>query len=205
MPSATTGNGGMLVLRAADYRRMPWKNGGGETTEVAVHPADAGLGDFDWRVSMARVAADGSFSRFEGIDRTLCLLEGEGIDLSIDGRERVRVAAESEPYAFPGDAETAGSLVDGPIVDLNVMSRRARIRHSVRVLRLDGPATVRCDAPSVLVLAHGGACRVECSGEIAELAALDCAVLGPNERHLRLDGEAGVRVFVIALQASPAG
>ena len=41
----------MRILRAPDYRRMPWKNGGGETTEIAVFPAGAGLDDFDWRVS----------------------------------------------------------------------------------------------------------------------------------------------------------
>ena len=30
---------------------MPWKNGGGETTEIAVSPPGAGLDDFDWRVA----------------------------------------------------------------------------------------------------------------------------------------------------------
>ena len=33
----------MQVLRQADYRRMPWKNGGGETTEVTVSPPGAGF------------------------------------------------------------------------------------------------------------------------------------------------------------------
>ena len=68
----------MQVLRAENYRRMPWKNGGGETTEIAVFPAGAGLDDFDWRVSMARVESSGPFSVFPGIDRTLAILEGEG-------------------------------------------------------------------------------------------------------------------------------
>ena len=49
----------MRILRAADHKRMPWKNGGGETTEIAVFPEHAGLSDFDWRVSMARVDGDG--------------------------------------------------------------------------------------------------------------------------------------------------
>jgi environmental stress-induced protein Ves len=47
---------------------MPWKNGGGETTEIAVFPDGAGLSDFDWRVSMARVDGDGPFSSFPGIE-----------------------------------------------------------------------------------------------------------------------------------------
>jgi hypothetical protein len=61
---------GITLLRAADHRTMPWKNGGGETTEIAVSPPHAGLADFDWRISMAKVASDGSFSIFPEIDRT---------------------------------------------------------------------------------------------------------------------------------------
>ncbi|RUU10282.1 HutD family protein, partial [Mesorhizobium sp. M7A.T.Ca.TU.009.01.3.2] len=73
----------MRILRAAEYRSMPWKNGGGVTTEIAVSPSGAGLDDFDWRVSMARVELSGPFSQFAGIDRTLAVLEGEGIVLEI--------------------------------------------------------------------------------------------------------------------------
>jgi hypothetical protein len=47
---------GQRVLSPADYRRMPWKNGAGRTTEIAVHPAGAALDAFDWRVSVADVA-----------------------------------------------------------------------------------------------------------------------------------------------------
>ena len=73
------------LLRNADHRRMPWKNGGGETVEVIVHPEGASLSDFGWRVSMASVASDGPFSVFPGIDRTLAVLSGNGMALSIEG------------------------------------------------------------------------------------------------------------------------
>ena len=72
----------MKLLRARNHRRMPWKNGGGVTTEIAVFPANAGLEDFEWRLSMATVASDGPFSLFAGIDRTLAVLEGEGLVLA---------------------------------------------------------------------------------------------------------------------------
>lgn len=49
----------MKVLRSAAYQRMPWKNGGGETTEIIISPQGAALSDFDWRISMALVNADG--------------------------------------------------------------------------------------------------------------------------------------------------
>ena len=69
----------MRLLPAAGHRRMPWKNGGGETVEIAISPADAGLDGFDWRLSMATVATDGPFSVFPGIDRSLAVIRGAGI------------------------------------------------------------------------------------------------------------------------------
>jgi environmental stress-induced protein Ves len=41
-----------------------------------VEPTDAGLEDFDWRLSMARVDADGPFSSFPEIDRVLMVRRG---------------------------------------------------------------------------------------------------------------------------------
>lgn len=189
----------LQVLRAQDYRRMPWKNGGGETTEIAVSPGDASLADFDWRVSMAHVAGDGPFSAFAGIDRTLCVLDGEGIDLDITDRDRVRLTTGGAPYGFPGDAATTGRLVNGPITDLNVMSRRGTIAHAVRVIALGEPATIDCDAGTVVVFVHGGRCALDCTAGQAELLALDCALLRPGRGELRLAGDVGARVFVVEL------
>jgi len=50
------------LLDLASARAMPWKNGGGETLELAIAPAGAGLEDFAWRISSARVGAAGPFS-----------------------------------------------------------------------------------------------------------------------------------------------
>ena len=50
------------ILRSSDYQRMPWKNGGGATTEIwkAASPA----GEMLWRLSIADVASDGRFWNF---------------------------------------------------------------------------------------------------------------------------------------------
>ena len=74
------------VLTPADYRRMPWKNGGGHTTEIAAEPPGAGMASFAWRVSVADIAHDGPFSAFPGVDRTLVLLAGDGMRLATAGR-----------------------------------------------------------------------------------------------------------------------
>lgn len=128
----------MRIIPSHGYRRMPWKNGGGETTEVFASPAGSALDAFDWRVSMARVAIDGPFSLFPDIDRTLIVLTGEGVMLDIAERGSTKLDRHSTPYAFPGDIAISSRLLKGPIDDLNVMTRRGRYRHHVARLNIDG-------------------------------------------------------------------
>lgn len=167
----------MRIVRAADYRRMPWKNGGGVTTEIWAEPEGSTLSSFDWRISMANVATDGPFSIFPEIDRTLALLEGTAIELQITGRGTVLVDASSQPVSFPGDVEVSGRLPDGPILDLNVMTRRGRATHSLeRLMPLPGAMLSRV-APFELLLAHGGDVALSCGDFDIRLATEDAVVL----------------------------
>jgi environmental stress-induced protein Ves len=146
-----------LLLRAADRKAAPWKNGGGITREILVMPPDAGLSDFDWRVSIAEVSSNGPFSLFPDIDRTLTILSGDGISLTIDGAE-VALTTRSAPYEFPGDLPASADLLGSTVTDLNVMSRRCRFTHRVQALCIGAgltPAIVR--APSLLVWIVGTA------------------------------------------------
>jgi environmental stress-induced protein Ves len=122
------------ILRASERTPAPWKNGGGVTSEVAVHPEGAGTDDFAWRVSVADVARSGPFSMFGGVDRIITVVDGPGMALTVDGTPHV-VDARYEPFAFPGDAVTDCRLLDGPIVDFNVMVRRGGTTARVRVER----------------------------------------------------------------------
>ncbi|ADH90841.1 protein of unknown function DUF886 [Ancylobacter novellus DSM 506] len=144
----------MRVLRTADHKVMPWKNGGGSTTEVAVFPEGAGLEAFGWRLSMAGVTADGPFSAFSDIDRTLAVLEGEGIALDVEGRGTLRVTRDGEPASFPGGAPTFGRLLGGPILDLNAMSRRGRFTHRLARYVVDGKAALEATGDTNLLLAR---------------------------------------------------
>ena len=55
---------------------------------------------------MATVASDGPFSLFPGVDRTLAVLEGEGIVLSVEGQAgRSTLTRDSPPLAFPADRQ----------------------------------------------------------------------------------------------------
>ncbi|WP_334164137.1 HutD/Ves family protein [Phenylobacterium sp.] len=127
----------MQILRAADRVPVPWKNGGGVTRDVAAFPEGAGFDGFLWRISMAEVRADGPFSVFPGVDRVLAVLDGR-LRLEVAGLAPVEIGPDSPPAIFPGDAPTHGAVLAGPVLDLNVMTRRGRARAHVR--RLDGGA-----------------------------------------------------------------
>lgn len=113
----------------------PWKNGGGSTRQIASWPPGAGLEAFDWRVSIATIAAGGPFSVFAGVDRTIMLLEGDGVRLrAAEGGLDHRLDTPFAPFAFSGDVALDCTLLGSASHDFNVMSRRARCRADVRVL-----------------------------------------------------------------------
>ncbi|AZO70028.1 MAG: HutD family protein [Mesorhizobium sp.] len=193
----------MRILRAAGYRVMPWKNGGGTTTEIAVSPDGAGLDDFDWRISMARVETSGPFSSFAGIDRTLSVLEGEGIVLDIAGRPSARLTTASAPLAFPGDAPTSAALIGGPITDLNVMTRRGRMTHQVERLARSAPLDVEASAGTTLVLPLGGEFIVP-GDKPVRVGPLDVMVLDQGAPCLRLEPAEEALLFVIRIDRTTA-
>ena len=119
------------ILRAADRITTPWKNGGGVTREIAACPPEAGLDDFDWRISMAEVGEPGAFSLFPDVDRCLTVIEG-CLRLTFDVETSVSLDAQSEPWTFPGDRACHGQPIDGPVLDLNVMWRRGQFRSQVK-------------------------------------------------------------------------
>ncbi|WP_367729869.1 HutD family protein [Agrobacterium radiobacter] len=166
----------MKILRNKDHRRMWWKNGGSETTEIAVFPHDADLSAFDWRVSMAAVANAGPFSVFPGVDRTLSIIEGEGMEVDIAEREPVLLTRTSEPLAFPADAATSARLVSGAIVDLNVMTRRGQWTNHVERRTFEGQHRLFPEVGVTLLLPLGHL-RINHGDHTEELGAHDCAML----------------------------
>ncbi|MFJ4143297.1 HutD family protein [Pseudomonas sp. NPDC089734] len=121
------------ILRATDYPRMPWKNGGGSTEEIA---RDAGqdLDGFGWRLSIADIEASGDFSVFAGYQRIISVIQGMGMTLDVDGVIS-RPLLPSDPFAFSGDSHVSCSLLDGPIRDFNLIY--APLRYNARLHWID--------------------------------------------------------------------
>ncbi len=149
-----------LRLRGPEaFRTTPWRNGGGVTTELAIAPEGATVSDaFGWRLSAAQVASSGPFSRFEGCDRTLLLLEGEGMDLDHGAHGQAAMARPFEPVRFSGDWDTTGTLRGGPCRDFNVITRREAWRHDLQVT--EGGTFHAPEGGLVLVFAASGFFRV---------------------------------------------
>ncbi len=156
-------------MRATYFTRhtlaaTPWKNGGGTTQEIACWPAGATLDNFGWRVSIATIAAPGPFSAFTGIDRSIMLLEGDGVRLrSTDGAIDHRLDTPHQPFAFPGEAEIDCALLGGASSDFNVMTRRSQWRAEVQVL--EAAASI-APAPHGVLLALQGAWRLDGDGPL---------------------------------------
>lgn len=147
----------MRLIRPAEYRAMPWKNGGGVTTEIWVDPPS---GAFDWRVSIATVNADGPFSTFAGYDRHIMSLSGEGMVLDIEGHGKFNLEPLL-PISFSGDAQVHGLLLRGAVKDFNLMVRRVFGSGTLRVTECQAGARLGSDTSTQLAYILQGECKAE--------------------------------------------
>ena len=126
-----------------DFITMPWRNGLGSTIEVLKHqPGDS----FHWRLSMADVTEDGAFSDFSGYDRCLILINGAGVTLRDNKKQKWTLSRQLDAAHFKGEDLIDARVHDGPIRDFNLMTRRqncsAKVftsqQHTNQTIRLDG-------------------------------------------------------------------
>ncbi|NBJ11608.1 HutD/Ves family protein [Microvirga arsenatis] len=184
------------VIRNHDLVRVPWKNGGGTTAEVAAFPEGSGFDTFGWRISLADVASDGPFSVFPGIDRTLIVVEGSGIELNVEGIA-YRLDRDSPKLSFSGDDTTAGRLLAGPIRDLNVMTRRGLFRHRTRFVE-SGVALLAEGTSVAFLVALDGSFDVTVASTIHSLQVLDALMLEAPQDLILLSGSGRAILVEIA-------
>ena len=163
---------------------MPWANGRGTSYEIASNRNSEGL--WTWRLAMAPVNEDGPFSRIECVNRSLVVVEGAGMKLLVD-----RKNVQCEPLQvvqFRGEAVTEASLIDGPILDINLMVRRndaigtmqiidhaEQLLEASMVVAISGPAVVICDDAEVRLEQYDA--LIECDAHKVSLkSGTVCAV-----------------------------
>ena len=132
---------------------MPWRNGLGSTIEVLKHqPGDS----FQWRLSMADVTEDGAFSDFSGYDRCLILINGAGVTLTDNKKQKWTLARQLDAAHFKGEDLINARLHDGPIQDFNLMTRRQNCSAKVFTSQQHTTQTICLDADLFLLFnVHG--------------------------------------------------
>ena len=162
----------MQIIRFADLKAEPWRNGGGVTREIARHGTDDG--GWDWRVSIADVAKAGDFSAFPGMERVLTVIEGELLLLTVDGAEQP--LEKYRPFRFDGGAATAAKLPTGDIRDLNVITRTAACKGYTSIIELSKKRAHPVFEGQLGVLLQGQAKVSESGAEPLELGRYDAVV-----------------------------
>ena len=111
--------------------RQPWRNGGGLTQELLTWPLNAGgagadisAGARNWqlRVSVATIEADGPFSPFPGVQRWFVVMDGAGVQLEFS-RSTATCTPGDAPLAFDGHEAPWCQRLSGSSRDLNLMLR----------------------------------------------------------------------------------
>mgnify|MGYP002700309130 CR=1 FL=1 len=118
------------IIEPEQFKTLPWKNGLGETTELAINE-QGNLDNFSWRLSIASVVNDGVFSDFSGYHRNLALIKGKGLSLQHDGKNVDMLDKLLDVASFDGSCKTLGKLTDGAIKDFNIITANDNVSAQV--------------------------------------------------------------------------
>jgi environmental stress-induced protein Ves len=180
---ADVSSGAVRLIRYVDHRLVPWRNGGGVTREIDVAPDARGALGYGWRLSRATVAAPGPFSDFPRSDRTLLMLSGQALTLTVAGVKHRLLPREW--LAFPGDAATTGEPDGGPVEDLNIICDRGLVSH--RLILAQAGSGFAGEPGETLLLVALEACSVRAAGGPEALSEALLATVAEGDT-VRLDG-----------------
>jgi environmental stress-induced protein Ves len=190
-----------MLIPFASLSPVPWKNGGGITTEIVIEPTGAQFDDFDWRISLATITQDGPFSLFPGVDRTLALVEGPGLVLDIDDSRRFVLGGEDTVLEFPGEAAINASLNGDATIDFNVMTRRDVCHHKFGQRQINGSSMFASRADrTVLFLADGEGLSLCSDDERIGMVRFD-AVVFDHETQWTLEAQEAT-IFIVDIYYS---
>ncbi|ACL41445.1 protein of unknown function DUF886 [Pseudarthrobacter chlorophenolicus A6] len=189
----------MQIIRFAELKATPWRNGGGTTREVLSGPAGepATADGWGWRVSLADVTKAGDFSPFPGCERVLTVVEGDLLLLSVDGSERP--VEKYRPFRFDGGAATTAALPTGDIRNLNVIARTDAFKGYASVIEISKKRAHPVFAGQIAVLLQGQATVEDGAGGSADLARYD-SVVGSDDATPEVTG----RGFLAVVSIDPA-
>jgi environmental stress-induced protein Ves len=131
----------MTPLPQQDFRRTPWKNGGGVTIDIAgaygTGAEDGSWAGTIWRFGRTAITVPAPFSDLTGYERMQLVIEGSGLVLEApDGEIDLRVALR--PVRYDGGIPLVSRLETGPVEVINLIAERALCEIDLAVPGADG-------------------------------------------------------------------
>lgn len=157
------------ILHPGDYRRTPWKNGGGVTIDIDGEWRAGSEGQWTgmiWRLGRTSIAAPGPFCDLSGYDRAQVVVRGRGLSLTtpdgeIDLREPFR------PARYKGEAPISSHLDSGPVEVVNLIGERASVAVDLFAVRAGETKSVVADV--CIVYAPDGAASFAFDNDVVAL------------------------------------
>jgi environmental stress-induced protein Ves len=190
-------------LPASGYQRQLWKNGKGETCEIARDDRSV----FHWRISTATLVTDGAFSRFPGYDRILILLDGGPITLQLGGQTAVELE-RLDSHSFPGDTDVFMKIM-APGHDLNIFTLRDAARAFADFVALgDKEEIIELKGKERFFYCISGQAEIALAGDLGESRTLEggdtLRILGQflsSSDHVRMTGTHGTNIVMISIDS----
>ena len=120
----------MTLLAPSRYRDIPWKNGGGTSTDIAT---DSATGGEVWRFGRTPILVAGAFSDYSGYDRAQVLIKGRGLVLDTPAGE-IDVRTPFKPVHYNGEIRIVSRLEAGPVEVVNLIGLRAKVKVDMQIL-----------------------------------------------------------------------
>lgn len=169
------------VIRFAATVPTVWKNGLGQSRLIAKSPVVDGLDWFDWQVSLASMTGTLPFSDYPGIDRSLYVVAGEGLQVKSANIDVV-VTSNDGPLKFDGAEKIVGTTVgETEMHDFNILSRRGVISHRSQRITLPAGGHDHTTSGLCLVYVQSGTVVIAFGDLQASLDGGDSAIVRSSE------------------------
>ncbi|PKM20499.1 MAG: hypothetical protein CVV11_03050 [Gammaproteobacteria bacterium HGW-Gammaproteobacteria-15] len=191
----------IYVITPEQWQTQRWQNGGGITHQLCRQDDGQGL---LWRLSIAEVASDGPFSRFDNIDRIILLLTGEGFCLHGVGDNLQLLDTPLTPFAFAGETTIHCSLVNGAVRDFNLMTRRGAVQAQLQVLTIGSAVQTLPLSPQTLIYIASGSVNAVLGARHITLEAQHTLSLSNETGNVQLSSRDAAEIIYIGLSGTSA-
>ncbi|NRQ41463.1 HutD family protein [Rheinheimera sp. YQF-2] len=184
------------MITPQQWQTQRWQNGGGITHQLCRQDDEQGL---LWRVSIAEVASDGPFSRFDNIDRIIMLLSGGGFSLHGVGANPQLLDTPLMPFAFAGETPIHCSLMSGAVRDFNLMTRRGAVQANLQVLTIGRTQQTLALSTQTLIYIASGSVNAVIGAKRLTLQAQHMLSLSNETGIVQLSSSDNTQVIIIGI------